>query len=73
MVVPATELRVPFLRAWRAYRGLSQEDLADRAGVSRSTITNAERGSGTVLPSTYQGLARALDIKPHQLRRPPPD
>jgi len=72
MVVPVSYLRLPHLRDWRLRAGLSQEDLADRAGVSRSTVVNAE-AQKEVLPSTLQSIAKALKIKPHELQRPPAD
>lgn len=73
MSVPASYLRVPHLREWRLRSGLSQEDLAELAGVSRSTVANAERGDADVLPRTLQAFCKALKIKPHQLRSAPPD
>lgn len=73
MVVPVSYLRLPHLRQWRLRSGLSQEDLAELAGISRSTVHNAEKGEKEVLPSTLQSLARALKLKPYQLQRPPPD
>lgn len=31
-----------YLREWREYRGLSQEEAADRAGISRSNLSKIE-------------------------------
>ena len=73
MVVPVSYLRLPYLRLWRLRSGLSQEQLAELAGISRSTVHSAEKGDRDVLPSTLQGLARALKLKPWQLQRPPAD
>lgn len=73
MVVPVSYLRLPHLRRWRLRSGLSQEDLAELAGISRSTVHNAEKGDREVLPSTLQSIAKALKLKPHELQRPPPD
>lgn len=33
-----------FIRAWRDYRGLSQEEAADRVEVDRTTISRLESG-----------------------------
>ena len=43
--------------------GLSQRDLADRAGVSRAVISRIGRGIGRHYLSTYARLARVLDLE----------
>jgi transcriptional regulator with XRE-family HTH domain len=53
----------------REARFLSQEDLAERAGVSRATIYKAEGGSG-VSPKTGRALADALAVEPEDLLDP---
>jgi len=47
--------------AWRRYRGLSQADLAARAGLSQVWISRIEAGSGHGTPATRRKLAKALD------------
>lgn len=47
------------LRAWRIADGRSQEELAERAGLSRSAIQSLERGSGSRLATLIRVL-RAL-------------
>lgn len=48
------------LRSRREAGGVSQEALADRAGLSRTSIVNIEKGrQGVSLPTLYR-LARAL-------------
>ena len=71
MVVPVSQIVLPHLRTWRLRAALSQEDLAELAGVARSTVINAERGQ-SILPSTLRALAKALRLKPHELLGPPP-
>ena len=39
------------VRKWRRWHELSQQELADRVGVSRQTIANVERGNYS--PSVY--------------------
>ena len=55
------------LREARAEQGLTQEQLADRIGVTRKTINTVERG--VFLPSTVLALklARALGTSVEQL------
>jgi transcriptional regulator with XRE-family HTH domain len=43
--------------AWRKLRGLTQAQLADRAGFSTATLKRLERGDGGV---SVENLARAL-------------
>lgn len=65
------------LRELRRARGLTQEGLAERAGLSLAVVKKVERGGDARL-STYHALARALRVTtstlfdsagPHQRRR----
>ncbi len=47
--------------AWRRYRGLSQAELAGRAGLSQVWISRIEAGGGHGSPATRRKLAKALD------------
>ncbi|WP_018296610.1 helix-turn-helix transcriptional regulator [Corynebacterium lubricantis] len=42
------------VRKWRRWNELSQQELADRAGVSRQTIANIEKGNYS--PSVHLAL-----------------
>lgn len=50
------------LEAWRKLRGLTQVQLADRAGVSRETISRLERADGGVSTENLLRVLRALGI-----------
>jgi len=54
------------VRLLRQQKALSQEDLAEKAGVSRATVLNMERGRA-VHPSTLRRLAKALGVTPPAL------
>lgn len=68
---------VPQLTALRRRAGLSQEELAARSGVARSTITKLEHGANARY-TTIDKLAEALQttrenlIRPRRGRKPSP-
>ena len=55
------------LRGLRDRASLSQEELAERAGVSRATIAALELGKRKPHPKTRRKLAEALGVEPHEL------
>ncbi len=55
------------LRELRDRASLSQEELAERAGVSRATIADLELGKRKPQPKTRRKLAKALGVAPHEL------
>jgi len=48
-------------RAGRALAGLTRDDLAIRAGLSRDVLRTWEVSSDSVVPAQYQMLCRAID------------
>ena len=46
---------------------MSQEQLADRSGVARDTISKLETGQRRAYPSTIRKLALGLDVRPQML------
>ena len=56
------------LRELRLNAALSQDDLAQRAGLTRTTIIRLEQGQPNPTPSTVRKLAEALRVKPQALR-----
>jgi transcriptional regulator with XRE-family HTH domain len=55
------------LKAARVRRLLTQEELAEKAGVSPSTIVNIERDQTVPHFRTIRKLAEALDVDPTSL------
>ena len=55
------------VKAWREYFGLTQEELADRAGIKQPSLARLERGDSTPRKSTLKKLADAMDISVEQL------
>jgi len=52
---------LPGLRAARQRRGLTQRELAKRAGVSPNSVNELETGRRGGYPTSVRRLARALD------------
>ncbi|HRO59836.1 MAG TPA: helix-turn-helix transcriptional regulator [Burkholderiaceae bacterium] len=50
------------VRAWREHRGLSQEQLAAAAGISKPYLSQIEGGKRAGPVATMRRLARALDV-----------
>jgi transcriptional regulator with XRE-family HTH domain len=48
-------------RAGRALAGLTRDDLANRAGLSRDVLRSWEVSSDSIVPAQYQMLCRAIE------------
>ena len=55
------------LKAIRTWRLLTQEELAERAGVSAATVVNVERNKQEPQFRTIRKLAEALSVDPTEL------
>ena len=64
---------IHFLQQWRRHRSLTQQKLADRAGLSHSTISRLENGQTNLTRATAALLAAALMIDIADLFRDPGD
>ncbi len=61
------------LRVWREYRGLTQQALADAAGVGKSYVSQIESGRKVGTVETLSRLARALEVELDDLTSATPD
>lgn len=50
------------IAAWRKLRGLTQAQLADRAGIGRATLARFEQGEGGIGLESLLRVLRALGI-----------
>jgi transcriptional regulator with XRE-family HTH domain len=60
-------LKTTRLKELRERAALSQEDLARKSDVSRTTIARLEAGERPARPSTRRKLAEALGVLPEEL------
>ena len=58
---------LPHLRNFRQRAILSQDQLAERSGVARDTISKLENGQRGAYPSTIRKLATGLEVAPQML------
>lgn len=65
-------LEPPKLKAWRVYRGMTVEGLAEQAGVSPGLVSQIENGDSNGSPDSLQKLAKALKCEVWQLFEEPP-
>lgn len=59
------DVRVRFgerLRELRSKKGISQEELAERAGLHRTYVSSVERGERNISLVNIEHLARALGV-----------
>jgi len=55
------------LAAWRKHLGLSQSQLAERMGVTQSTLSQMEKINSKPQRRTLEKAAKALGVQPEQL------
>lgn len=58
---------LPHLRNFRRRAVMSQDQLAERSGVARDTISKLETGQRKAYPSTIRKLASGLEVEPQIL------
>lgn len=56
-----------FIKQWRRYRGLTQEQLADRLDIDRTTISKIESGKQEYSQGFLEAAAYALRCEPADL------
>lgn len=64
---------LPYLKAWRMHKLMAQNELAERAGIAKSTLARAERGDEVVNFGNIRKLATALGVTAEQLMQEDPE
>lgn len=55
------------IRAWREFKGLTQEEVAEQMGISQSAYSQMEKPDASLRHATIQKIADALGVLPGQL------
>ena len=50
------------IRVWREYRGYTQQQLSEAAGISKPYLSQIETGKRTGTTEVLSGVAKALDL-----------
>ena len=50
------------IKVWREYRGLTQQQLADKVGISKPYLSQIETGKRTGTTDILSVIAKALDV-----------
>jgi transcriptional regulator with XRE-family HTH domain len=58
------------VRRYRKAQGMTQEELASKAGINRSYLGGVERGQRTICMDNIAKIAQALVVAPDVLFRP---
>ncbi|MEI6209900.1 MAG: helix-turn-helix transcriptional regulator [Desulfuromonadales bacterium] len=58
---------ITYLRAWREYLGLTQAEVAEKAGITQAALSQMESGESKLRKATRVKLAAAMGINPEQL------
>lgn len=73
LAVTKSDLKLRFgtsIKLWRGRLGISQEELAGRAGLHRTYVSDIERGARNVSLESVEKLARALKVSAATLFAP---
>ncbi len=61
------EKNIPLVRAWREYLGLTQNEVAFRAGVTQAALSQMESGEKKLRKATREKLAKAMGLNVEQV------
>jgi transcriptional regulator with XRE-family HTH domain len=62
-----TKRRTTHIKDWRKFRGLTQEQLAERLGLTQATVARIERGDIAYTQPVLEAMAEALMCEPADL------
>jgi DNA-binding XRE family transcriptional regulator len=56
------------VKAWRTYLGLTQKEVAKRAGISQAALSQMEKSNNELRSATLEKLAEAMGLDVEQLQ-----
>jgi DNA-binding XRE family transcriptional regulator len=61
------EHEMSYIRAWREYLGMTQAEVAEKAGMSQAALSQMEAGGKRLRRTTLEKLAKAMGLNVSQL------
>jgi DNA-binding XRE family transcriptional regulator len=68
VVCVMVESDISLIRAWREYLGFTQQEVAERLGITQAALSQIEDKNGKPRKATLQKLAAVFDLTVEQLR-----
>lgn len=59
---------IPLIKAWRLHLGMTQKEVATRAGITQAALSQMERAEQPNRTATLEKLATALGLSVEQVR-----
>lgn len=59
--------KIQFIREWRKHCNLTQDELAERVGVSRSLLSKNETGARVIHIKTLEKMAQVFGCMPYEI------
>ena len=59
---------MPLIKAWRLHMGLTQKEVAEKAGITQAALSQMERKENANRTATLEKLADALGLSLDQIR-----
>jgi DNA-binding XRE family transcriptional regulator len=59
---------MPLIKAWRLHLGLTQKEVAKKAGITQAALSQMERAENTNRTATMEKLALALGVSVAQVQ-----
>jgi predicted transcriptional regulator len=59
---------MPLIKAWRLHLGLTQKEVAKKAGITQAALSQMERAENTNRTATLEKLALALGVSVAQVQ-----
>ena len=68
VVGPVVKKGMNLVKAWRTYLGMTQANVAKKAGISQAALSQMEKSENNLRTTTLEKLAAAMGLSAEQLK-----